>query len=53
MPASFLWPVGAEMRPFRVTFRPPPYLGGMAGTLLLPTSDSFTFTAPNLQYFLD
>jgi predicted metalloprotease with PDZ domain len=53
MPATFLWPAGAEMRPIRVTFRPPPDLDWIAGTQLLPTSDPFTFTAPNLQYFLD
>jgi predicted metalloprotease with PDZ domain len=53
MPATFLWAAGAELRPIRVTFRPPERLDWAVGTQLFPTSDPFTFTAPNLQYFLD
>ena len=53
MPATFLWAVGTEMRPIRVTFRPPAGLDWTVGTQLLPTPDPATFTAPNLQYFLD
>ena len=53
MPATFLWAVGTEIRPIRVTFRPPAGLDWTVGTQLLPTPDPATFTAPNLQYFLD
>ncbi len=53
-PAAFLWGVGLDARPIRITFRPP---AGSdwdgAATQLLPTADRWTFTAPNLQYFLD
>jgi predicted metalloprotease with PDZ domain len=54
MPAAFLWAVGLDARPIRITFRPPAGAGWTgAGTQLLPTADPWTFTAPNLQYFLD
>ena len=53
MPATFLWAVGTELRPIRVTFRLPAGLDWTVGTQLLPTPDPATFTAPNLQYFLD
>jgi predicted metalloprotease with PDZ domain len=53
MPATFMWAMGLESRPVRITFAPPPDSGWTVGTQLYPTSDPFTFTAPNLQYFLD
>jgi predicted metalloprotease with PDZ domain len=53
MPATFMWAQGLESRPMRITFVPPPDSGWTVGTQLFPTSDAFTFTAPNLQYFLD
>ncbi len=53
IPASFMWGIGLESRPIRVTFTPPPGSNWKVGTQLFPTSDPFTFTAPNLQYFMD
>jgi predicted metalloprotease with PDZ domain len=53
IPATFLWARGLEARPIRVAFVPPDGSGWTVGTQLYPTSDPFTFTAPNLQYFLD
>ncbi len=52
MPAAFLWSPGLESRPIRITFRPPQGWTDVA-TQLFPTTDRWTFTAPNLQYFLD
>jgi predicted metalloprotease with PDZ domain len=52
MPATFAWARGLEERPIRITFhRPDP--AWTVATQLFPTSDSATFTAPHLQYFLD
>jgi predicted metalloprotease with PDZ domain len=53
MPATFLWSRGMDDRPIRITFEPPAGSGWTVGTQLYPTADAFTFTAPNLQYFLD
>ena len=53
IPASFMWGVGLESRPVRVTFVPPTGSSWKVGTQLFPTSDAFTYTAPNLQYFMD
>jgi predicted metalloprotease with PDZ domain len=54
MPAAFLWGVGLDARPIRITFHPPAGSDwNGAATQLLPTTDPWTFTAPNLQYFLD
>lgn len=52
-PATFLWALGLEARPIRVTFTPPDGSPWTVGTQLFPTADPLTFTAPNLQYFLD
>ncbi|MEO6446429.1 MAG: PDZ domain-containing protein [Gemmatimonadaceae bacterium] len=52
MPATFAWARGLETRPVRVTFKSPDPAWSIA-TQLMPTSDSSTFTAPHLQYFLD
>jgi predicted metalloprotease with PDZ domain len=53
MPATFLWAVGDDRRPIRVTFDPPPNRSWRAATQLFATNDPRTFTAPNLQYFMD
>ncbi|MCC7042475.1 MAG: M61 family metallopeptidase [Acidobacteria bacterium] len=54
MPAAFLWGEGLDGRPIRITFRPPADAGWtVAATQLMPTTDPWTFSAPNLQYFLD
>lgn len=52
MPATFIWARGMESNPIAVTFRPVDPSWKVA-TQLAPTSDSFRFTAPDLQYFLD
>jgi len=51
-PATFMWARGLESRPVRVTFRPANPRWQVA-TQLAPTGDPYTFTAPDLQYFLD
>lgn len=53
MPATFAWARGLETRPIRVTFHPPAGSGWKAATQLVPTDRPMTFTAPDLQYFLD
>jgi predicted metalloprotease with PDZ domain len=53
MPATLMWARGLESRPVRVQFEPPPALGWIPATQLFPTSDAWTFTAPNLQYLMD
>lgn len=53
MPAAFMWATGHENQPMRITFVTPPGSNWKIGTQLFPTSDSRTFTAPNLQYFMD
>ena len=53
MPATFLWARGFDRRPIRITFAPPKSLNWVAATQLFPTSDPWTFTAPNLQYLFD
>ncbi len=53
MPAAFMWVVGRDMQPIRITFAPPNGSNWKAGTQLFTTTDPWTFTAPNLQYFMD
>jgi predicted metalloprotease with PDZ domain len=53
MPATLMWARGLESRPVRLRFDPPPALGWTPATQLFPTSDAWTFTAPNLQYLMD
>jgi predicted metalloprotease with PDZ domain len=53
MPATLMWGRGLEDRPVRLQIVPPPALGWTAATQLFPTSDPWTFTAPNLQYLMD
>jgi predicted metalloprotease with PDZ domain len=52
MPATFAFVRGMDAAPIRVTFRKPVASWSIA-TQLFPTADSSTFTAPNLQYFMD
>ncbi len=52
MPATFMWARGFEDRPIAITFFPSDERWKVA-TQLVPTDDSFVFTAPDLQYFLD
>ena len=52
MPATFMWARGFDDRPIRITFVPVDDNWKVA-TQLMPTDDSYVFTAPNLQYFMD
>lgn len=52
IPATLAWARGMEGRAARVTFRLPDPTWTIA-TQLFPTSDSTTFTAPNMQYLMD
>ncbi|HEX2092737.1 MAG TPA: PDZ domain-containing protein [Longimicrobiaceae bacterium] len=52
IPATFLWARGLDRRPVRVTFRRPDPAWKIA-TQLVSTPDAETFTAPDLQYFMD
>ena len=53
MPAAFMWVPGQESRAMKVTFTPPQGSNWKIATQLFATSDPWTFTAPNLQYFMD
>jgi predicted metalloprotease with PDZ domain len=53
MPATLMWARGLDARPVRITFTPPAGLKWTPSTQLFPTSDPWTFTAPNLQYLMD
>jgi predicted metalloprotease with PDZ domain len=54
MPAAFLWASGLESRAIRIRFEPPTNSGWTrVATPLYATDDPWTYTAPNLQYFLD
>jgi len=53
MPATLMWARGYDMRPIRVTFQLPANYTWKPATQLYPTSDPWTFTAPNLQYLMD
>ena len=53
MPATFMWAMGHENDAMRISFSPPAGSNWTVGTQLFPTSDPWTFTAPNLQYFMD
>jgi predicted metalloprotease with PDZ domain len=52
MPAAFMWAQGLEMRSIRIRFEPPDPSWKVASQLF-PTPEPLTFTAPNLQYFMD
>lgn len=53
MPATFMWVRGYDSRAIEVRFHTPEGSGWKAATQLFPTDDPWTFTAPDLQYFLD
>jgi predicted metalloprotease with PDZ domain len=53
MPATLMWARQMENRPSRVTFTAPAGSNWRPATQLFPTSDPWTFTAPNLQYLFD
>lgn len=53
IPATFAWARGLEDRPITVSFRVPAGSRWKVATQLFPTNDPYTFTAPNLYYFLD
>ena len=51
MPSLFMWARGMDSSPIRLTLHP--RAGWRIATQLVPTADSTTFTAPNLQWFMD
>ncbi len=51
IPATFMWARGFENSPVNVTFIP--RADWKVATQLFPTEDPFSFTAPDLQYFMD
>ena len=53
IPAVFMWARGLDARPIRVKFTLPDGLDWTAATQLFPAQEPLTFTAPNLQYFMD
>jgi predicted metalloprotease with PDZ domain len=53
MPAALMWARRMDDRPVRVTFTPSAGGNWKPATQLFPTSDPWTFTAPNLQYLFD
>jgi predicted metalloprotease with PDZ domain len=53
MPAAFMWGVGHDNQPMRITFTAPSASKWKIATQLYATNDPNTFTAPNLQYFMD
>jgi predicted metalloprotease with PDZ domain len=52
-PAAFMWGRGLGDRPIRLAFQPPAGARWKAATQLAAAGDPWTFTAPNLQYFMD
>lgn len=52
MPATFMWAEGFEHRPITVSFKPA-QRDWKAATQLQPTRRALSFTAPDLQYFMD
>jgi predicted metalloprotease with PDZ domain len=53
IPAVFMWARGLDARPIRVKFTLPDGVDWTAATQLFPAQEPLTFTAPNLQYFMD
>lgn len=52
IPATFMWVRGMDESEISVMFHPPSNSNWKVATQLVPTGE-FTFTAPNLQYFMD
>src|SRR5262245_9197355 len=53
MPATFMWAIGLETRPIEIAFAPPAGSNWKVATQLYPAAATLSFTAPNLQYFMD
>ena len=52
-PATFVWAPALPDTPIRIRFTQPTGRTWRVSTQLFPTDDALTFTAPNLQYFMD
>src|SRR4029434_414214 len=52
IPATFMWVVGFDARPVEVRFKDLA-ADWIVATQLKPGADGTTFSAPNLQYFMD
>ena len=53
MPATFLWARGLEHRPIVIEFIPPQGARWRAATQLVPAGAPLSFSAPDLDYFMD
>jgi predicted metalloprotease with PDZ domain len=53
IPASFVWAKNLENYPIKISFKIPEGSSWKAATQLVPTGEPFTFTAPDVYYFLD
>jgi predicted metalloprotease with PDZ domain len=53
MPAVLMWAKGMERRTMTVRFERPQGTSWNVATQLQPGTDSFSFSAPNLQYLMD
>jgi predicted metalloprotease with PDZ domain len=53
MPAALMWARGMERRTMTVRFERPPGTSWNVATQLQLGTDSFSFSAPNLQYLMD
>ena len=53
MPSAFMWMKGLEKTPIEIQFNVPKDKNWKIATQLKPTQNATTFTAPDLQYFMD
>ncbi|HLG57179.1 MAG TPA: PDZ domain-containing protein [Vicinamibacterales bacterium] len=53
MPAALMWATGLERRTMTVHFERPAGTSWSVATQLMPGGDSYTYSAPNLQYLMD
>ena len=53
MPAALMWARGMERRTMTVRFERPPGTSWSVATQLMLGQDSYSFSAPNLQYLMD